>query len=133
MEKKIITMRKIPIFIPAMIKKLHKIKNHKKPKLKIWGDGSPKREIIYVEDLAEACVYFMKKKTKKNLINIGTGIDYSIKEYAKILAKIIIPNKKILFYFDKSKPNGTPRKVMDVSLAKKVMDGNLNQNLRILY
>jgi len=105
-------------FIPAMIKKLHKIKNHKKPKLKIWGDGSPKREIIYVEDLAEACVFFMKKKTKKNLINIGTGIDYSIKEYAKILAKTIIPNKKILFYFDKSKPNGTPRKVMDVSLAK---------------
>ena len=86
--------------------------------MKIWGDGSPKREIIYVEDLAEACVYFMKKKSKKNLINIGTGIDYSIKEYAKILAKIIIPNKKILLNFDKSKPNGTPRKVMDGSLSK---------------
>jgi GDP-L-fucose synthase len=106
-------------FIPALIKKLHKLKKFKKNELKLWGDGSPKREVIYVNDLARACVYFMKKKTKEDIINIGTGIDYSIKEYAKILSKVILPKKIIKFKFDKSKPNGTPRKILDISLAKK--------------
>ena len=106
-------------FIPALIKKIHNIKIRKLNKLELWGDGSPKREVIYVEDIARACVYFMNKKVKENVINIGTGIDYSIKTYAKKILKIILPNKNIKIYFDKSKPNGTPRKMLDVSLAKK--------------
>jgi GDP-L-fucose synthase len=105
-------------FFPALIKKIHYLKEKNKSKLKLWGDGSPKREVIYVEDLADACIFFMNKKTKEYLINIGSGKDYSIKEYAKIILKIIFPKKKVKIIFDKSKPNGTPRKIMDISLAK---------------
>ena len=106
-------------FFPALIKKIHKIKISNKNILKVWGDGSPRREVIYVDDLAQACIYFMKKKTKESLINIGTGVDYSIKEYVKIINKVIIPNRKIKIIFDKTKPNGTPKKVLDIRLAKK--------------
>tara|TARA_B100000965_G_scaffold328636_1_gene291769 strand:- start:99 stop:1037 length:939 start_codon:yes stop_codon:yes gene_type:complete len=106
-------------FFPSLIRKIHEVKNKNKKELVLWGDGSPKREVIYVDDIADACVYFMNKKFKGSMINIGTGKDYSIKEYAKIILKLIIPNEKIKIKYDKSKPNGTPRKVMDVSLAKK--------------
>tara|TARA_B100000214_G_C23432569_1_gene385487 strand:- start:228 stop:509 length:282 start_codon:yes stop_codon:yes gene_type:complete len=61
----------------------------------------------------------MNKKLSENVINIGTGVDYTIKEYANIMLSVICPNKKIKIKFDSSKPNGTPRKVMDISLAKK--------------
>tara|TARA_B100000579_G_scaffold236623_1_gene194062 strand:+ start:567 stop:1505 length:939 start_codon:yes stop_codon:yes gene_type:complete len=106
-------------FFPSLIRKIHEIKNKNKKELVLWGDGSPKREVIYVDDIADACVYFMNKKFKGSMINIGTGKDYSIREYAKIILRLIIPNRKIKIKYDKSKPNGTPRKVMDISLAKK--------------
>lgn len=105
-------------FVPALISKIHKIKSQKKNTIKIWGNGLAKREILYVDDLAEACVYFMNKKTKHNLINIGTGKDHSIKDLTKKILKILIPNKKIKVSYDTSKPNGTPRKVLDVSIAR---------------
>jgi len=105
-------------FFPALIKKAHIIKKNKLNKLTLWGNGKPKREVIFVDDVADACVFFMKKKTKESLINIGTGKDFSIKEYAKIILKTIIPSKKIIIKYDLSKPNGTPRKLLDVSLAK---------------
>ena len=106
-------------FFPALIKKIHKIKKSKKKFLVLWGNGKAKREVIHVDDLAKACVYFMKKKTKDTVINIGSGKDYSIKYYANLILKLIMPNKKIVIKYDKSKPNGTPRKVLDVSLSKK--------------
>tara|TARA_B110001450_G_C17561959_1_gene457116 strand:- start:97 stop:1038 length:942 start_codon:yes stop_codon:yes gene_type:complete len=106
-------------FFPSLIKKIHEIKSKDKKELIIWGDGSPKREVVYVDDIADACVYFMKKKFKETMVNIGTGLDFSIKEYAEIILNLILPNKQIKIRYDKSKPNGTPRKVMDVSLAKK--------------
>tara|TARA_B100001540_G_scaffold303689_1_gene312572 strand:- start:423 stop:1364 length:942 start_codon:yes stop_codon:yes gene_type:complete len=106
-------------FFPALIKKINEIKIGKKNNLILWGDGSAKREVIYVDDLADACIYFMKKKTKESIINIGTGKDYSILNYVKIISKILIPNKKFKIKFDKSKPNGTPRKVLDISLASR--------------
>ena len=106
-------------FFPALIKKIHKVKKSKKNFLTLWGNGKAKREVIHVDDLAKACVYFMKKKTKDTVINIGSGKDYSIKYYANLILKLIIPNKKIVIKYDKSKPNGTPRKVLDVSLSKK--------------
>lgn len=105
-------------FLPSLIKKIHKLKIKNSNKLILWGNGKAKREVIYVDDIADACVYFMKKKTKHTLINIGTGKDYSIKYYAKLISKLIL-KKKILIKYDKSKPNGIPRKVMDISLAKK--------------
>ena len=106
-------------FIPSLLKKIYNLKSKKKSTIKIWGDGSPKREIIYVDDIADACVYFMNRNIKENLINIGTGKELTIKEYVNLFLKILIPNKKIKIVFDKSKPNGTPRKLMDVRLAKK--------------
>ena len=106
-------------FFPALVKKIHKIKTNNKNILKIWGNGKAKREIIYVDDVADACVYFMNKRIKENIINIGTGKDLTIKSYAKILISEIFPNNKIRIIFDISKPNGTPRKVLNVSLAKK--------------
>ncbi len=105
-------------FISAIIKKVHDAYKSNSNKLYLWGNGKPKRELIYVDDLAEACIYFMKKKTNHSLINIGTGKDYSISYYARLVAKLIL-NKKIKIYYDKSKPNGVLRKVMDISLAKK--------------
>ena len=77
------------------------------------------KEIIYVDDIADACVYFMNKKIKDSLINIGTGNELSIKEYVKLFLKVLLPNKKVKILYDKSKPNGVPRKVMDISKAKK--------------
>tara|TARA_B110001452_G_scaffold163773_1_gene136548 strand:- start:321 stop:1259 length:939 start_codon:yes stop_codon:yes gene_type:complete len=106
-------------FFPSLIRKIYEVKDKNKKELVLWGDGSPKREVIYVDDIADACVHFMNKKFKGSIINIGTGKDYSIREYAEMILKLIIPNKKIKIKYDKSKPNGTPRKVMDVSLAKK--------------
>ncbi len=105
-------------FIASLIKKIRFIEKKNTNLIKIWGDGTPKREIIYVDDIADACIFFMNKKTKHSLINIGTGRDYSIKEYVKLFLETLIPQKKIKLIFQKSKPNGTPRKLMDVSLAK---------------
>lgn len=83
------------------------------------GNGSAIREVVYVDDIADACVYFMNKKTKHNLINIGTGVGHTIKDYAKKILKIVGLNHKVKIVFDKSKPNGTPKKVLNVNLAKK--------------
>ena len=106
-------------FFPALIKKIDKLKDSKKNLLILWGNGKSRREVIHVDDIANACVYFMNKKKKPTVINIGTGKDYSIKYYAKLVAKIILPNKKIIIEYDLSKPSGVKRKVMDVSLARK--------------
>ena len=106
-------------FFPALIKKIHEIKKNNKKQITLWGNGKAKREVIYVDDLADACIFFMKKKIKETLINIGTGKDFSIKQYAEKILSQIIPGKKIKIKYDLSKPNGTPRKVLSISLAKK--------------
>ena len=106
-------------FVASLIRKIFEIKKNKKNFLKIWGDGTPKREIIYVDDIADACIYFMRKKTKEVLINIGTGQDATIKKHVLNILKILLPQKKVKVIYDKSKPNGIPRKVLDISLAKK--------------
>ena len=106
-------------FLPALIRKVHYVKLKNKKNLMLWGNGMAKREVIYVDDLANACIYFLDKKFKQTIINIGTGKDYKIKDYAKLILKLIIPEKKINIKYDRSKPNGTPRKILDVTLAKK--------------
>jgi GDP-L-fucose synthase len=83
----------------------------------LWGSGKPKRELMYVDDLADACIFFMKKKTKESLINIGSGYDLSIKDYAKLILKEINYNCKIVL--DKTKPDGTFRKIIDNKIALK--------------
>ena len=96
-------------FFPALIKKVHKLKSTKNKTITLWGNGTPKREVIHVDDLADACVYFMKKKTKHYLINIGSGKDFTIRYYLEQIAKVILGNKKIKIIYDKSKPNGVYR------------------------
>ena len=103
-------------FFAALIKKIYLAKKKNKKFITIWGTGKPKRELIFVEDIADACIFFMNRTVKSTLINIGTGVDKTILEYAKILMK---ENKNILrIKFDKKKPDGVKRKLLNVSLAK---------------
>ena len=104
-------------FFPALLKKAHECKIKRKKTLTVWGTGKPLRELIFVDDIADACIFFMKKKTKNFLINIGTGKDRSIRDYVKFIIKKL--DLKVKVKFDKLKPDGVPRKVLDISLAKK--------------
>ena len=103
-------------FYPALISKIHKAKINKKKYLEIWGNGKAKRELMYVDDLANACEFFLKKKTKHFLINIGSGNEKSIIQYSKYIMKKLKIDLKIRL--NKNKPTGTPRKILDTSLAK---------------
>ena len=123
-------------FFPALIKKIHNLKIQNKEKLILWGNGLAKREVIYVNDLADACIYFMNKKIKETFVNIGSGKDYTIKQYAKIIIDNIRPKRNIKIEYDLSKPNGTPRKVLDIKLASKYgwkSKTNLNQAILETY
>ena len=104
-------------FLPALIKKIHSVRLKKDKIVKVWGSGKPMREVIYVDDIAEACIFFLKKKTKESLINVGSSYEKSILDYAKSISKILKINAK--FKTDMNKPDGTPRKILDNSLAKK--------------
>jgi GDP-L-fucose synthase len=105
-------------FIPAILRKLYQAQINKKKFINLWGTGKPKREIIYVDDLANAIIYFLKKKTIHSLINIGTSKEYSIKKIANKIVKIL--DLKIKIKFDNnSKFDGTVSKVLDTSIAKK--------------
>ena len=104
-------------FFPALIKKAHECKIKNKKTFEVWGTGKPMRELIYVDDVADACVYFMNKKIKETLINIGTGKDMRIRDYVKFLIKKL--NLKVKVKYDKTKPDGVFRKVLDVKLARK--------------
>ena len=121
-------------FFPALIAKTHLALKKKNKIIKIWGDGTPKRELMYVDDLADACEFFLKKKTKHSLINIGSGQEKSILEYCKFIIKKLNINLKIKL--NKKKPNGTLRKKLDLSLAKKYgwkSKYNLNKGFELTY
>ena len=104
-------------FFPALIKKIIEARKNKKDLIKIWGSGKALREVIYSDDIADACIFFLKKKTSNSLINIGTGIEKSITQYAKFMMKQLGVNLSIIY--EKQKLEGTYRKLLDVSLAKK--------------
>ena len=104
-------------FFPALIKKIIEARKNKKDLIKIWGSGKALREVIYSDDIADACIFFLKKKTSNSLINIGTGIEKSITQYAKFIMKQLGVNLSIVY--EKQKLEGTYRKLLDVSLAKK--------------
>jgi GDP-L-fucose synthase len=99
--------------LPAMIRRFHEAKEQGLTSVTIWGTGSPKREFLFADDLAEACYYLMENYDEPGLINIGTGEDISIRDLASLIKKIIGFTGDIRY--DVSKPDGTPRKLMDVS------------------
>ena len=104
-------------FFPALIAKIHQSIIKRTNILTLWGTGSPKRELMYVDDLADACIYFLNKQSKETLINVGSGNEMKIIEYAKFIIKELQLDLKIKL--DRSKPDGTPRKIIDSSLARK--------------
>tara|TARA_Y200000002_G_scaffold299988_1_gene254961 strand:+ start:1375 stop:2328 length:954 start_codon:yes stop_codon:yes gene_type:complete len=99
--------------LPAMIRKFHEAKENNHKVVTLWGSGTPLREFLFVDDLAQAVVFALENQLSENLYNVGSGKDITIKELAKIIQKVIGYKGKIIW--DSSKPDGTPRKLMDVS------------------
>jgi GDP-L-fucose synthase len=99
--------------LPALIRKVHEAKVNNKKEVVIWGSGSPMREFLFADDLADACYFLMQNYNEPHLINIGTGHDLTIKDLALLIAAVLGFDGELLF--DATKPDGTPRKLMDVS------------------
>ena len=99
--------------LPALLRKFHSAKVNNAPSVEIWGSGSPKREFLHVDDLADACYTLMQEYDGEDWFNIGTGEDISIKELALLIKEVVGFEGELTF--DSSKPDGTPRKLMDVS------------------
>ena len=102
--------------MPGLIRRFHEAKENNDPTVTCWGDGSPMREFLHVDDLAEACYTCMEKYEEGGHINVGTGEDVTIKELAETIAEVVGYEGEIVW--DTSKPNGTPRKVMNVDRMK---------------
>jgi len=120
--------------LPALIRKFHEAKINNDPFVTIWGSGEPKREFLHVDDLAEACVYLMNHFDEAGLVNIGTGTDLSILELAKLVARIVDYTGGI--QKDISRPDGTPRKLMDVSKINAMgwkAKISLEEGIRMVY
>ena len=98
--------------LPALIRRFHQAKESKSDYVECWGSGSPMREFLYVDDMAEACIHLMKYYSSSKIINVGTGVDVTIKELTKKIASIVGYDGMILW--DTHKPDGTPRKVLNV-------------------
>ncbi len=99
--------------VAALIRRFHEAKLADAANVLVWGTGTPRREFLYVDDMADACVHLMKTYSAPDLINIGTGEDISIAEFARVVAKVVGYRGEIAF--DASRPDGTPRKLLDVS------------------
>ena len=99
--------------LPALIRKTHEAKLRGDTKLVVWGSGTPMREFLYVDDLADACVFMMEQGVVDGLFNVGTGVDVTIRELAELVMQVVGFTGQI--EFDASKPDGTPRKLLDVS------------------
>ena len=98
--------------LPALIRKFHEAKLENKPFVEVWGTGSPRREFLHVDDLADACLFLMENYNEPGFVNVGTGVDVTIKELAEMIRDIVGYEGEI--QWDTSKPDGTPRKLMDV-------------------
>ena len=99
--------------LPALIRKFHEAKKHNNPNVEIWGTGTPRREFLYSDDLADACVFLMNNYSESQFVNIGVGEDITIKELAEKIKVVVGYNGALTF--DTSKPDGTPRKLVDVT------------------
>ena len=102
--------------IPGLIRKFHEAKIENLPQVIMWGTGSPHREFMYVDDLAEACVFLMNNYSEEQFINVGTGEEVSIKRLAEVIKDVVRYEGEITN--DLTKPDGTPRKLMDCSKLK---------------
>lgn len=120
--------------LPALIRRFHEAKINNTPVVTIWGSGSPLREFLFADDLAEACYYLMENYDEPQLVNIGTGEDISIKDLALLVKKVLGYEGSLAF--DSSKPDGTPRKLMDVSKLHKLgwkHKVELEQGIKLAY
>lgn len=120
--------------LPALIRRFHEAKQDGKTEVTCWGDGSPLREFLYVDDLANLCVFLMNHYSGNETVNAGTGKELSIKELTELVAKAVGYTGKILW--DTSKPNGTPRKLLDVSKAEKLgwhYKTELDEGIKLAY
>lgn len=104
--------------LPALIRKAHEAKQRGDTEYVVWGTGTPKREFLYVDDMADACVFLMEHNIHSGIYNLGTGIDVTIRELAETVMDVIGFTGKITF--DSSKPDGTPRKLLDVARMKQL-------------
>ena len=120
--------------LPALIRRFHEAKKSGAESVVCWGDGSPLREFLYVDDLANLCVFLMNNYSGNETVNAGTGKELSIKELTEIVAKVVGFEGEIVW--DKTKPNGTPRKLLDVSKAKSLgwtYSTELEDGIRLAY
>ena len=120
--------------LPALIRRFHEAKEAALDKVSCWGDGSPLREFLYVDDLANLCVFLMNNYSGSETVNAGTGKELSIRELTELVAKVVGYTGKI--EWDTSKPNGTPRKLLDVSKAEKLgwkYKTDLEEGIRLSY
>lgn len=99
--------------IPAMLRKFHEAKQRGDRAVSIWGSGSPRREFLHVDDLADACLFLLEHYDNEQTVNVGTGMDVTIRELAELIREIVYPQAEL--QFDTTKPDGTPRKQLDVS------------------
>ena len=99
--------------LPALIRKIHEAKKSGAPEVLVWGTGTPRREFLHADDLADACVFLLKNYDSSELINIGSGTDVTIRELAELICEVL--GYKGTLAFDPTKPDGTPRKLMDSS------------------
>jgi GDP-L-fucose synthase len=99
--------------IPALIRRFQDAKTAGTPNVEIWGSGAPRREFLHVDDLADACVFLMSHYSESDHINVGTGEDVTIRELAELVCDIVYPSASLVF--DATKPDGTPRKLLDVT------------------
>jgi GDP-L-fucose synthase len=99
--------------LPALIRKFHDAKVAGAPEVVVWGTGSPRREFLHVDDLADACVFLMERYSNRSHLNVGTGIDLTIRELAEMVRATVYPAARIVW--DDTKPDGAPRKLLDVS------------------
>ena len=120
--------------IPALIKKTHFAKENKKPFVEIWGSGKPFREFLFVDDFADACIYLLEQNIKKNVFNIGSGKEISIKELAFLIKDVIEYDGKIIF--DNSKPDGVKSKLLNSDKIRSLgwkPNTKLRKALKITY
>jgi GDP-L-fucose synthase len=120
--------------LPTLIRKIHESKKNNVDFVEIWGTGTVRREFLYIDDLAEGCVFLMNNYNNGEIINIGTGEDVSIKELANIIKNVIGYEGE--FRFDTTKPDGTPRKLLNVEKINKLgwkAETDLKTGIKLTY